>query len=287
MRKVRKRLDRFSNSFKKIVPVNIPIYHNQLLKGRVAIVTGGTSGIGFEIASSFLRSGASVVITGRDKSRIKGAIEKILTSDNNNNGRIYGVVLDNSNIGAFESAFNEIIAFLGDKEIDILVNNAGVLKGGQFSHITSEEYDEVLDTNLKGVFFLSQLISKYMVENNIKGNILNIASSSSLRPAISPYTLSKWGLRGLTLGMAKTLAPQGIVVNGLAPGPTATPMLMKDSDDGIEHYVIPSQRYVTPEEVANFAVILVSSLSRSIIGDVVYMTGGAGNLTIDDIDYNF
>ena len=126
-----------------------------------------------------------------------------------------------------------------------------------------------------------------MVKNEIKGNILNIASASSLRPAISPYTISKWGVRGLTLGMAKALAPYGIVVNGLAPGPTATPMLMKDDCDGIEHYGIPNQRYTTPEEVANFSVILVSSLSRSIIGDLIYMTGGAGNLTIDDIEYNF
>ena len=79
----------------------------------------------------------------------------------------------------------------------------------------------------KGVFFLSQMLGKYFVTNNIKGNILNIASASCIRPADSAYTVSKWGIRGLTLGLAKTLAKYGITVNGIAPGPTATPMMIK------------------------------------------------------------
>ncbi|GIC34083.1 2-deoxy-D-gluconate 3-dehydrogenase [Vibrio cholerae] len=282
-----KKLDSIINRFKKVVPINIPVYHNELLKDRVAIITGATSGIGFEIASSFVRSGATVIMTGRDEQRIRRAVNEINKNFHETSNRTYGIVLDNTDIDSFESAFHEMITALGNKKIDILVNNAGIMKGGCFSDISPREYDEVLDTNLKGVFFFSQLVSKYMIENKIEGNILNIASASSIRPAISPYTLSKWGIRGLTLGMAKMLAPHGIVVNGLAPGPTATPMLMKNAIDGIEYSRIPSQRYTTPEEVANFSVILVSSLSRSIMGDVIYMTGGAGNLTIDDIHYNF
>ena len=124
-----------------------------------------------------------------------------------------------------------------------------------------------------------------MKVNNIQGNILNIASSSSLRPGNSPYILSKWGVRSLTLGMAKTLIPYGIVVNGLAPGPTNTPMLFKDDYDGIELSSNPSGRYGTSEEVANLAVILVSSLGRLIVGDTLFMTGGAGVLTFDDVEY--
>lgn len=151
---------------------------------------------------------------------------------------------------------------------------------------TEEVYDAVLDTNLKGTFFLSQFVGKYMKENNIKGNILNIASSSSLRPAVSAYTLSKWGVRGLTLGLAKALAPYGITVNGLAPGPTATPMLMKDTSN-ITNNRIPLGRYVKPEEIANMAVFLVSEMGRSIIGDIVYMTGGAGVVTYEDMGYDF
>ena len=178
----------------------------------------------------------------------------------------------------------EIIAQAG--KIDILVNNAGVL-GASFPNAQEEEYDAVLDTNLKGVFFLSQLIGKYMKENNIHGNILNIASSSSLRPAASAYTISKWGLRGLTLGLAKSLAPYGIVVNGVAPGPTATPMLIKGDRANITHEKIPAGRYAMPEEIANMALFLVSDMGRMVLGDIVYMTGGAGLLTYDDMTYTF
>lgn len=172
------------------------------------------------------------------------------------------------------------------KTIDILVNNAGVL-GGSMPNATEKDYDAVLDTNLKGVFFLSQLMGRYMRDYNVKGNILNIASSSSLRPAASAYTLSKWGLRGLTLGLAKSLAHYGITVNGVAPGPTATPMLKGEDDKNLIHTGIPLGRFVMPEEIANMAVFLVSGMGKSIIGDIVYMTGGAGVIEYDDMTYNF
>lgn len=176
---------------------------------------------------------------------------------------------------------------MNGQPIDILVNNAGVnFKGMPYT--TEEEYDSVLDTNLKGTFFLSQVFGKYMVDNGIKGNILNVASASSLRPANSAYTLSKWGIRGLTLGLAKALAKDGITVNGIAPGPTATPMLMKDNqNDNMVLERLPLGRYIMPEEVANMAVILVSSMGRAIMGDIIYMTGGAGILTYDDVPYSF
>ena len=202
---------------------------SELLKGRVAIVTGGTSGIGYSIAEAFLNSGARVVITGRDEERIANAVCSLKESTHVADDRIYGEVLDNSKPETFMDKFIEIRKKLGGNTcIDILVNNAGVL-GGHIINTSEEQFDSVIDTNLKGVFFLSRLLAKHMKNNGIKGNILNIASSSSLRPAVSAYTLSKWGLRGLTLGLAKALIPFGIVVNGVAPGPTATPMLIKDN----------------------------------------------------------
>lgn len=167
------------------------------------------------------------------------------------------------------------------------MNNAGVL-GCYISNGTEGEYDAVLDTNLKGVFFLSQIVGHYYKDNQIKGNILNIASSSSLRPAASAYTLSKWGIRGLTVGLAKALAPFGITVNGLAPGQTATSMLIKDDRAGDIHCPnVPIQRYALPEEIANMAVILVSDMGRTIMGDIVYMTGGAGVFSNDDMNFWF
>ncbi len=171
-------------------------------------------------------------------------------------------------------------------QLSILVNNAGV-QGAQFGFATEEEYDKVMDTNLKGVFFLSQLIGRYMVDNHIEGNILNIASSSSLRPAANAYTLSKIGIKEFTEGMAKSLIPYGIVVNGLAPGPTATPMLVKGENPNLYIPHNPLGRYALPEEIANMAVILTSGLGRTIVGSIVYMTGGGATLTYEDVKYPF
>lgn len=202
------------------------------LKDRCALITGGTSGIGFCIAKAFLDSGATVIITGRNNEKLKASCEKLADS--------YKVT----------------------------------------------EYDTVMNTNLRGVFFLSKLIGKYMKENRIEGNILNIASSSSLRPAVSAYMLSKWGIRGLTLGLARAFAPYGITVNGIAPGPTATPMLLKDNSQGLANDTILG-RYALPEEIANMAVFLVSGLGKTIVGDIVYMTGGSALVSFEGIDYSF
>lgn len=261
----------------------ISLASSDLLKGRCALITGGTSGIGFEIAKAFINAGGTVVITGRSQDRIDAALSKL------HKGKSFGLVLDNTNVGSFDSKFTELLCVLNQAnvpQIDILVNNAGV-NGKGMPNATEEEYDKILDTNLKGVFFLSQMFGKYLVRNKIKGNILNIASASSLRPADSAYSVSKWGIRGLTLGLAKSLGKEGITVNGIAPGPTATPMLIKDDKANMYLGRIPLGRYIMPEEIANMSVILVSDMGRSIMGELIYMTGGAANLTYDDVKYEF
>ena len=260
---------------------------NELLKGRTALITGGTSGIGLEMAISFINAGAFVVITGRDESRLESARQKIRNKTMQAE-RIARVVMDNRDVDTFNQKFIEILELTPNKQIDILVNNAGVIGAGNFGNIKSEVFDSVIGTNLKGVLFLSQIVAHHMKDNKIEGNILNIASSSSLRPATQTYTLSKWGIRGLTLGMARMLAPYNIVVNGIAPGPTATPMLIHNKiDDNIYNPKLITERYATPEEIANMGVILVSNMSRMIIGDIIYMTGGAGILINEDINYTF
>lgn len=261
----------------------------ELLKGRAAFITGGTSGIGFHIAKAFLNAGASVVITSRNEENLKKACMDLDPSGQHHDC-IHGVVMDNMKVDSFNESFNQAISKVKSagkcKCIDILVNNAGIL-GGNMPHAIEAEFDSVIDTNLKGVFFLSQLIGKYFKEHQIEGNILNIASSSSLRPATSAYTISKWGIRGLTLGLAKSLAPYSITVNGIAPGPTATPMLLGQNENSINNKANPIGRYALPEEIANMAVVLVSSIGRTVVGDIVYMSGGAGLITYDDMDYSF
>ncbi len=265
--------------------VDNPVLYGRLLKGRAALVTGGTSGIGLAIAEAYARNGAAVVVTGRSEERMEKAFEAVRQKVDG--ARVAGIVLDSStgDEDAFVRALDRAESELG-MPLDILVNNAGVIAGGSVPDTRMDGFDLTIDTNLRGAYFLSQAFARRMVCAKRESNILNVCSSSSLRPAISPYTVSKWGLRGMTMGFAKALIPHGIVVNGLAPGPTATPMLMGDGDGNLVNEGVPAGRYATPEEIANMAVVLVSDLSRMVVGDIVYMTGGCGNLTFDDMNYS-
>lgn len=253
----------------KYVPVHIPVLESSLLQGRTALVTGGTSGIGLAIAEAYLRAGARVIISGRDEGRLSDAMSRLQSF-----GSVSTVVMDVSH----PDSFGSILA--GFEAFDILVNNAGYVGGGVFGSTDISEYEKVLDTNLKGAYFLSQVVSKRWIAAGVKGNILNICSASSLRPGNSPYILSKWGVRSLTVGMAKDLIKYGIVVNGLAPGCTNTEKF--SSDGHLENPKNPSGRMVTMEEIANLAVVMVSPLARMVVGDVLYVTGGGAITTLDD-----
>lgn len=286
-----KRLAHFSKEFimgnlVRKEPVYIPQLTGDLLQGRTALITGATAGIGFAIADAFLRNGADVVVAGRDSSRIDNAIERLKIA-HSGKGAIDGFVLDIG--GSREDVERHFRAIeKTHPSLDILVNNAGILKGDSFGNLSEVDFDEVMSVNLRGPALLSQVFASKLIAQRRGGNILNIASSSSLRPAVSPYTMSKWGLRGLTLGMAKTLIKYGIVVNGLAPGPTATSMLQgKRQEFFLEHDTVPAARYAAPEEIANMSVVLTSDLGKMIVGDIVYMTGGSGVLTYDDGPYSF
>lgn len=258
---------------------------SELLKGRTALVTGGTSGIGYEVAKAYINAGARVVITGRNEEKVKKACEAI-GKDVSRKGNIFGIVMNNTDVKSMPSKLQDIERVLGTGHIDILVNNAGVV-GGEVKDCTEELYNTILDTNLKGTFFLSKLVARYWVNNQIEGNILMMGSSSSLRPATSAYTLTKNALYGFTKGLAKVLAPHSITVNGLAPGPTATPMTMPNGVRDEISFPNPLGRFVMPGEIANMAVFLVSNMGRSIIGDMVFMTGGSGIVTFDDVKYSF
>lgn len=264
-------------------PVYIPTIEGSFLSGKTVLITGGSSGIGYAIAEASLKNGATVIITGRNSERLNEAVRKLNKIKENS---VYGFVFDISNVEKIKDNFSYIVHNIDNKKIDVLVNNAGVNTNSFFGETSSEEYDRILNTNLKGTYFLSQEVSNYMIENKIQGNILNVVSSSSLRPVFNPYSLSKWGERGLTIGMAKKLIKYGIVVNGLAPGATATPMQLKfSSNENLDLENSPIKRFVTSEEIANFAVFLISDMGRSIVGDIIYMTGGAGTITFDDIEY--
>lgn len=268
----------------KVYPTISTIGSSKLLDGRVALITGATSGIGLAIAHSFLKSGASVVLVGRNEEKLlktKESLSCLYGKD-----KVFAAQFDMCKVSEFSQKIDDLLSRLNEKKIDILVNNAGVL-GCQLSKPDEKIYDSSLDTNLKGPFFLSEIVGKYMKENKIQGNILNILSSSAFRPASCSYTISKWGMRGFTLGLAKSLIPYGIVVNGIAPGPTSTPLVRNNNDEDLSLPNNPLGRYATPEEIANMATIMVSNMCRTVVGDILCMTGGAGLITYDDINYNF
>ena len=262
-----------------VQPTLVDLAPNELLKGHAVLVTGGTSGIGYAIAKACLGAGADVVITSRDESRAESAVAKIKQETLHEN--IYGISLDLIDVHSFEETISRVNTLLSSK-VDMLVNNAGIAS----SNVTDSNvnFDMILQSNLKGTYFLSITFAEYLRKEGISGHILNIASSSSLRPAITPYGLSKWGIRGLTLGLAKKYIKNNIVINGIAPGPTATPMLNRTIDD-ISNTRNPIDRLILPEEVASMAVVLLSGIGNSVVGDIVYMSGGAGLITYDDVDY--
>lgn len=267
---------------KYISNINV-ITDSQVLKDKVILLTGATGGIGSALAELFIISGARVILAGRSVSKLD-MLKDLLLSNFDCKDKIQLLVLDQCQVSSFQGKFNEAISLYG--HIDALVNNAGVM-GATIPDAKEDIWNDVINTNLRGPFFLSQLAINYFKVNKIHGNILNISSSSSLRPAYSAYSLSKWGIRGLTLGLAKLGCKYGITVNAIAPGPTATPMLGKYETSDLTLPQSPIGRFVHPKEVASMAVFLLSENGRSIVGDTVYMTGGAGMLTFDDDEISF
>ena len=269
---------------KQIFPKISVLSKGELLKGRTALVTGGTSGIGYEIAKEFLKAGCVVVITGRNIKRLENAVSSL--KEEIPDCKIFTFQLDNGDVAQISQSISSILGKYSLSQIDILVNNAGI-NSGPAGCSYEENFDAIIKTNLKGTFFMAKIFAEYLKSNNIEGNILNIASSSSDRPVTDAYTLSKWGIKGLTKGLARVYSSCGIVVNGIAPGPTATPMLKKDDNDNLVHPKVLTGRLAHPVEIANMAVILVSNMSRMVIGDIVYISGGAGNVYNEDVNYNF
>lgn len=271
---IKSKAKKILSKLKKVVkePVYIPVMSGELLKGRTILVTGGTGGIGVAIAKGCIENGATVIIAGRNQEKLSKAGQQL---------NAIPFALDIQDVPRMQSAFSSLIQ---KYKIDTLINNAGLQAGAQLGNTKEEDFDKTLSTNLKGTYFLSQIFSNYLIENGIKGNILNISSVSGYRPAVSPYMVSKWGITGLTEGMAKKLIKHGIVVNGIAPGPVATEMLGLDGKD-LNYDKAPSGRYTDPVEIANLAVFLISDMGRMVVGDTVKISGGCGNLTFDDIGY--
>lgn len=259
---------------KRVVPVQHITDNEHILEGKVALITGGSGGIGSAIAKSYIESGCKVVITGTKEEKLKKYCEEL-----GENARY--VQLNLNEVDKMQQKVEEAVKCFG--RIDILVNSAGIHSTemiSDFLTVSEKEYDDILSTNLKGTFFISQAICNYMIENKIKGHILNISSSTALEPAWSPYRLSKWGVKGFTLGLAQKMLEHGIIVNAIAPGSTATSLVGFREGDSIQTSENKPGRYIMPEEVAYYAKLLVSDLGDMIVGDTLYISGGRGTVDV-------
>lgn len=258
----------------KIKPIEVPIYKyikkQNELNERVAIITGGDGGIGFEIAKSFIEAGAKVIIIGRNETKLNKCCNEL-----GKDSRY--IVLDLNNLAEVKEKFNTAINLFG--KIDILVNSAGIhiaRKNLDFLNITRKEFENILNINLESTYFISQIFAKYLIKNKLSGNILFISSSRGNEPVWSPYQVSKNCIISLTEGLGKQLIKYNIVVNGIAPGPTATKLIDYKEGDSIYSDETDNFRLTMPTEVAELAVNLVSGIGHTIIGQTIYMSGGRG-----------
>lgn len=256
------------------IPIPTPTNPQQLLAGKVALITGGTGGIGTAIAKAFVDSGAKVILVGTNEKKLQDIASQY------DKTQLIPMQFNVLDVDAMPQKVIEAGELFPEKRIDILVNCAGVNDVDDFAHVKEADYDRVMDINVKGTFFMCQAVSNYMIANKIKGHILNVSSSSALRPAWTPYPISKWAIRGFTMGLADTLLPHGIVVNAIAPGPTATAMVDRQADGDIRMDSNPSGRMAVPSEIANLAVFMVSDMGNMIVGDTFYMTGGSGTISM-------
>lgn len=243
------------------------IEYGDCLKGLRALVTGGSSGIGFAIAKKLADSGAIVVATGRNMEKLNAA------KANAASDRFHTYQWDITDISAIDEHLKKVRSLVGG-DIDVLVNNAGVLLSGQtFFNVDEDIWDKTYSTNLKGAYFLSQKVAKHWIDHKRGGKILNISSQGGFCAASYPYRMTKWDMVGMTKGLGKLLAPHGIIVNGIAPGMIATDMIGRSSDN-IFSELQANRRLGLSEEIAELAHFMLSPACMNIIGQTIICDGG-------------
>jgi 3-oxoacyl-[acyl-carrier protein] reductase len=243
------------------------------LKDKAAVVTGGTAGIGKEIALAFAKEGAHVAIFGTNAERAAEILEYLKKTYPNQ--KFLVKLADVSDKKAVDQALQEILLEFG--KIDILVNNAGITRDGLLMKMTEEDWDRVIAVNLKSVYNTCQALVRPMLKAR-SGKIINITSVVGLNgnAGQTNYAASKAGMIGFTQSLAKEVASRGICVNCIAPGFIKTPMtdvLTDAQKEGILKQV-PMGRLGNAEEIANTAVFLASDWSNYITGQVLTVDGG-------------
>mgnify|MGYP003326841092 FL=1 len=244
-------------------------------EGQTALVTGAQQGIGKAIAVKLASMGADIIINWFDDEEKATEVAEIVTSYGQ---KVKLIKADISNVNQIKHLISK--SYESFRKINILVNNAGVYPRIPFFNVTETTWDEIIDTNLKGAFFCSQMVGKKMCEMEESGSIINISSQavSGIAKDGCVYSISKTALTGLTKTLAMELAPYRIRVNAIAPGLTDTlqPRLgLTESEISDRANNSPLGRIVYPEEVAELAAFLVSNSAEMITGQTHHINSGA------------
>jgi len=244
------------------------------LKDKVAIITGGSRGIGYATADKFLQEGATVILTASSQESADRAVASL--REKHPDAIVAGISPDLSSLEDVRRVFFETTSKYGC--VDILVNNAGVSESTPFMNYTEDTFDKVMDLNVKGVFNATRAASECMVARG-KGVILSTSSMVSIsgQPSGFAYPASKFAVNGLTVSLARELGPKGIRVNAVAPGIIETDMMKAVPKDVIDPMIarIPLRRLGQPEDIANAFVFLASDEASYITGVVLSVDGMA------------
>lgn len=243
------------------------------LSGRRALITGSSQGIGFALAAGLANAGASVILNGRDESKLQQAADKLADAG----ADVTRLAFDVTNHDAARTAIDTFETSTGP--IDICVNNAGMQHRMQLEEFPPEAFEKLLQTNITSVFNVGQAVARHMIKRKA-GKIINIASvqTSLARPSIAPYTATKGAVGNLTKGMATDWAKYGLQCNAIAPGYFDTPLnaaLVADPEFSawLEKRT-PAGRWGKVEELQGACIFLSSSASSFVNGQTIYVDGG-------------
>lgn len=232
---------------------------SETLKGKKIIITGGGSGLGLAMAKKFIQEKAEVLIVGRNEKKLQDAAQKL--------GCKY-LQLDVTDCHSFKTFMENAAKELGG--INVLVSNAGVsLHENSFFEVTPESFDIQINTNFKGPFFLAQQFISYLKETHQKGNILFVSSETGATVDCRPYGYTKAAINSMTKGLAHLFAKDGIRINAIAPGITASDMTGLSSEGNIYFPGNIIERVYMPEEVAETACFLISDAAGCISGEII------------------
>jgi NAD(P)-dependent dehydrogenase (short-subunit alcohol dehydrogenase family) len=245
------------------------------LKGKVAVIPGGTAGIGEQIALGYAREGATVVVASRNKERVE-RLSRLL-SEMGNNGK--GLAVDITKEDQVDSLIAQVINEYG--KIDIMLNSAGFYPATPFVNVSKEEWDRVVDINLTGPFYCARAAAREMVKQN-SGRIIFITSGQALRGValMAHYTAAKGALVAMARALAAELGPYGITVNTIAAGLTTTDMVNNSMPPQLLDAIaqaVPMKRLASPAEYVGISVLLASDDGSYITGETIAVDGGGAN----------